>query len=112
MTSLTAEQVRYKRLNQLLQQIFIDRGGNKTESHDFAFHMLDWTEDFDRLKELYANPGRLSRKRSDDVFGFLIHATWHIMEAYRLLNGSECVNPFYPKEKQRKKSKPKRVKQQ
>ncbi len=91
---------KYERRHRLLQKIFISYGGKEKDAWDFAFHMLDWDEDLERLYGVYSNPGRLTNKKGDAVFRFLIHATYHLMEAYRLLRGEECVNIFAPNYKQ------------
>ena len=72
-----------------------DPAANAAARHDFVFHMTDWISDLERLAALYGCPGKFGRASAGDaVYGFLIHALPHLMEAGRLLEGHEVVNPF------------------
>lgn len=53
---------------------------------DFVFHMSDWTEDLERLFQLYRDPGQFSKEEAGDIIaGFLLHASSHIDAAASLL---------------------------
>jgi hypothetical protein len=72
-----------------------DPGANATARRDFVFHMTDWINDLEQLAALYARPEKFDKATaSDTVYGFLIHALPHLMEAGRLLEGREIRNPF------------------
>ena len=95
-----------KSLKSLLAAVFaIHNPGSKKQRkanfqpieqrEDFCFHMLDWREDLERLASLYQNPERFSEEEAASVvYGFLIHAVPHLMEAGRILEGQEIANPF------------------
>ena len=68
---------------------------NAAARRDFIFHMTDWIRDLERLAALYACPAEFDKAEAGDaVYGFLIHALPHLMEAGRLLEGHEIRNPF------------------
>jgi hypothetical protein len=72
-----------------------DRSANSKCRRDFVFHMTDWLEDLERLVALYKEPGQATKQAARNVvYGFLIHALPHLMEAGRLLEGHEIRNPF------------------
>lgn len=72
-----------------------DPVANAAARQDFVFHMTDWISDLERLAALYECPERFDRTTAGRaVYGFLIHALPHLMEAGRLLEGHEVVNPF------------------
>jgi hypothetical protein len=61
--------------------------------------MTDWLEDLERLVALYKKPGQTAKQVAGDVvYGFLIHALPHLMEAGRLLEGHPVRNPFLTEE--------------
>ena len=52
---------------------------------DFAFHMTDWIEDLRALHELFGNPDAVTPEQFNEVvFGFLTHASGHILAASEL----------------------------
>jgi hypothetical protein len=72
-----------------------DASANAKCRRDFVFHMTDWLEDLERLVALYREPGQTMKEAAGDVvYGFLIHAVPHLMEAGRLLEGRPIRNPF------------------
>ena len=84
-----------RQLQRLLQRAFVAYGGNPGDVDDFVFHMLDWSDDLKTLSRIYSSPGRFSAAKEDSVYRFLMLATHHILEAYRLLNGEDCENIFH-----------------
>jgi hypothetical protein len=79
-----------------------DRATNAAARRDFVFHMTDWLEDVERLTEVFRNPKRVGPESAGNaVYGFLIHALPHLMEAGRLLEGHEIRNPFIDLEDQK-----------
>jgi len=73
-----------------------DRVANAQCREDFVFHMTDWLRDLERLKNCYDHPKTTKDSAGDVVYGFLLHALPHLMEAGRLLEGREIQNPFLP----------------
>jgi hypothetical protein len=72
-----------------------DRAANAQARRDFVFHMTDWLEDVERLTEVFRHPTQVERESAGNaVYGFLIHALPHLMEAGRLLEGHDIRNPF------------------
>ena len=78
-----------------LYQKLDDPAANAAARRDFVFHMTDWIQDLERLSALYGRPDEFDRATAGEtVFGFLIHALPHLMEAGRLLEGRPIRNPF------------------
>jgi len=72
-----------------------DPVANNRCRQDFIFHMTDWLRDMHRLTELYSHPEKATKEAAGDaVYGFMIHALPHLMEAGRLLEGHQIRNPF------------------
>ena len=81
-----------RQLVQMLKGVFTmyqrydDAEKNKVARRDFAFHMSDWEHDVEELAALYRDPDKYDMKSAGQiVFGFVIHAVPHLMEASRLL---------------------------
>jgi hypothetical protein len=63
---------------------------------DFIFHMVDWTDDLERLRELRDRPEIFDTESSSAmVAGFLYHVIPHLTAAGRLLL-DEIPDPFTP----------------
>ncbi|HEY2839278.1 MAG TPA: hypothetical protein VGJ26_09025 [Pirellulales bacterium] len=61
---------------------------------DFIFHMTDWMEDMEKLRQLFANPRvHNTEDASRFVVGFLYHVIPHVETAGRLLL-NDIPNPF------------------
>jgi hypothetical protein len=59
--------------------------GNPRSADEFAFHMTDWLEEFERLREMFDQPERFSREQwRDALFAFLSHASGHLLRAAEL----------------------------
>lgn len=75
---LTAVYNQYQKLD--------DAVANKKCRRDFVFHMTDWSEDLQRLANLYQHPEEFDRESAGDVVvGFLYHVIPHLREAGRLM---------------------------
>ena len=71
-----------------MYQRYDDPEKNKPARRDFAFHMSDWERDLEGLAALYRHPDKYDMKSAGQVvFGFVIHAVPHLVEASRLLLG-------------------------
>lgn len=56
-------------------------------AHEFTFHMTDWTGDLQALYELFENPEAVSAEQFEQVlYGFLIHASGHILAAAEMVD--------------------------
>jgi hypothetical protein len=54
--------------------------------NNFIFHMVDWSEDLVKLRELFKNPERFDEETASQVIsGFLYHVIPHLRAAGRLL---------------------------
>ena len=68
---------------------------NKQCKRDFVFHMTDWSEDLQRLAELYRQPEKFDQKSVGQlVAGFLYHVIPHLREAGWLMLDYDPENVF------------------
>jgi hypothetical protein len=59
---------------------------NAAGKRNFIFHMTDWSEDLERLAELYKHPEKFDKKTAGAlVAGFLYHVIPHLRAAGRLM---------------------------
>jgi hypothetical protein len=69
---------------------------------DFVFHLMDWTADVERLRELFDNPHEYDVEAASHlIVSFLIHVIPHLNNAGRLLL-DEIVDPFALPESKRR----------
>jgi hypothetical protein len=99
-------------IEQLLGQIFdgaregergtLDPAEYERRRHDFIFHMTDWSDDLERLADLFKHPEQ-QEEESASVFliGFLYHVIPHLNAAGRLLL-DEVGDPFAPASNEQK----------
>jgi hypothetical protein len=79
------------KLGRLLAAIFDDFRSHKSKSYrrrqlDFIFHMTDWSDDLERLAELFKHPNKYDRETAGlFICGFLYHVIPHLNAAGRLL---------------------------
>src|SRR5437867_1489510 len=73
-----------KELQKLLASVYNqlqhldDRAANAEVRRDFIFHMTDWLDDLDELKNIYDHPADSDRQAvARRIAGFLYHVTAH-----------------------------------
>ena len=61
------------------------RDSSISYADDIAFHMTDWFDDLERLRDLLLHPDDYTDAQANKVLlGFLLHAPNHIAAAYKI----------------------------
>lgn len=84
-----------ERIGQRIETAAADQGLDKNQAYDVAFHMLDWFEDYKRLRDFFDSPESHSDDRlSSLLMRFLIHAPNHIAAAAKLFADAPVEDIF------------------
>ena len=67
---------------------------SEQDRRDLAFHMTDWTDDYDAIKAFYDDPENASDEMVNKALGCLVHIPHHLAAAAKLYTGLPVTDVF------------------